>query len=80
MDYSVVFALIIVFAGVGGFIVLARTLLENWKAGSRGKEEADAEHSRQTVEFERCYNLCMASENWEPDKGGVCNSLCRSPQ
>ncbi|MBI5568420.1 MAG: hypothetical protein HY914_00590 [Desulfomonile tiedjei] len=77
MDYSAMFAMIIVLAGIGGFIVLARTLLENWKAGSRGKEDVDAEQSEKTVEFERCYNACMAGENWEPDKDDACKALCR---
>ena len=78
MDNSAIFVLIIMLAGVGGFVVLARTLLENWKAGSRGKEEADARQSQKTLTLEKCYNDCMAAENWEPDKTGVCNSLCGS--
>jgi hypothetical protein len=34
MDYSLVVAVIIIVAAIGGFVVLARTLLDNWRAKS----------------------------------------------
>ena len=39
MDYSVMIITTLAVAGVGGFLVLAFTLLNNWRAGSRGHEE-----------------------------------------
>jgi hypothetical protein len=36
MDYSVMIIIAVVIAGVGGFAVLAFTLLNNWRAGSKG--------------------------------------------
>lgn len=56
MDYNVVIILVVLVAGVAGFIVLARTVLSNWKAGSRGKEEVDAlqsKRNREEIERER---------------------------
>ena len=79
MDYSVAIILFLVAAAVGGFLVLMFTMLSNWRAGSRGHEETDAYQSRETREFEKCFNQCMIAEHWEPDKGGNCESLCRSP-
>jgi hypothetical protein len=79
MDYSLMIIFVLVVAAVGGFLVLMFTMLNNWKAGSRGHEESDAFQSKQTREFERCYNECMIAENWEPDKGNRCESLCGSP-
>lgn len=79
MDYSVMIIIAIVAAAVGGFIVLMFTILNNWKAGSRGHEESDAIHGRRTREFEKCFNECMIAEHWEPDKTDRCESLCGSP-
>lgn len=79
MDYSVMIIITLAVAGVGGFFVLAFTLLNNWRAGSRGHEESDAHQSSQTRDFENCYNECMIKAHWEPDEGGHCESLCRSP-
>ena len=42
MEYNIIIILAVLVVGVAGFIVLARSLLTNWKAGSRGKEEVDA--------------------------------------
>ncbi len=56
MDYNIIIILAVIVAGVGGFIVLSRTVLTNWKAGSRGKEEVDAlqtKKNREEVERER---------------------------
>jgi cytochrome c-type biogenesis protein CcmH/NrfG len=78
MSYSIMIILALLVAAVGGFLVLMVTILNNWKAGSRGHEEADAIHSDRTSEFEKCYNQCMIAENWEPDKGDRCESLCGS--
>jgi uncharacterized membrane protein SpoIIM required for sporulation len=39
MDHNIIIIPAVLVAGVAGFIVLARTILNNWKAGSRGKEE-----------------------------------------
>jgi hypothetical protein len=50
MDYSIVIILAVLVAGVAGFIVLARSILNNWKAGSRGKEEVDALQSKRNKE------------------------------
>ncbi|MGO9567357.1 MAG: hypothetical protein ACLP5H_07455 [Desulfomonilaceae bacterium] len=79
MDYSIMIIVTLAVAGVGGFLVLAFTMLNNWRAGSRGHEESDAHQSRQTRDFEKCYNECMIRENWEPDKDDRCESLCGSP-
>jgi flagellar basal body-associated protein FliL len=78
MSYSVMIILVLVVAALGGFLVLMFTMLSNWKAESRGHEQADALQSKETREFERCYNKCMIAENWEPDKGDRCESLCGS--
>ncbi|MCX5873141.1 MAG: hypothetical protein NTY51_07910 [Deltaproteobacteria bacterium] len=56
MDYNNIIILAVLVAGVGGFIVLSRTILNNWKAGSRGKEEVDAlqtKKNREEMERER---------------------------
>jgi hypothetical protein len=45
MDYSLMTAVIILFAAIGGFVVLARTLLANWRGRSRGKAETEAYQS-----------------------------------
>jgi len=50
MDYSLMIIIALVVAGVGGFIVLTFTLLNNWKAGSRGHEESDADQSKRSRE------------------------------
>jgi hypothetical protein len=56
MDHNTIIILAVLVAGVAGFIVLARTILNNWKAGSRGKEEVDAlqsKRNREEIERER---------------------------
>jgi hypothetical protein len=56
MDYNIIIIVVVLVAGVAGFIVLARTILSNWKAGSRGKEEVDAlqsKRNREEIERER---------------------------
>ncbi len=56
MDHNIIIILAVLVAGVAGFIVLARTILNNWKAGSRGKEEVDAlqsKRNREEIERER---------------------------
>ncbi len=56
MDHNIIIILAVLVAGVAGFIVLARTILNNWKAGSRGKEEVDAlqsKRNREEIEKER---------------------------
>jgi hypothetical protein len=78
MDYNLVIVFVIVLAGVAGFAVLTRTLLKNWRAQSRGNEESDAYQSQSTRAFEKCFNDCMSSESWEPDKREVCDSFCRT--
>ncbi len=78
MDYNLVIVLVVVLAGVAGFVVLARTLLDNWRAQSRGKEELDAYQSQRSMAFERCFNDCMSAESWESDKREACDSSCRS--
>jgi hypothetical protein len=50
MDYNIIIIVVVLVAGVAGFIVLARTILSNWKAGSRGKEEVDALQSKRNRE------------------------------
>ena len=50
MDHNIIIILAVLVAGVAGFIVLARTILNNWKAGSRGKEEVDALQSKRNRE------------------------------
>ncbi len=77
MDYSLVTAIVILVAGIGGFIVLARTLLNNWRAQSRGKEEIDAHMTEKNREFEKCIDDCM-SVHLDPDTGVICDSICRS--
>jgi hypothetical protein len=56
MDYSIIIICAVLVAGVAGFTVLARSVLSNWKAGSRGKEEVDAlqtKRNKEEVERER---------------------------
>jgi len=56
MDHNIIIILAVLVLGVAGFIVLARTILNNWKAGSRGKEEVDAlqsKRNREEIEKER---------------------------
>ena len=50
MEYSIIIILAVLVVGVAGFIVLARSILNNWKAGSRGKEEVDALQSKRNKE------------------------------
>jgi uncharacterized membrane protein (DUF106 family) len=50
MEYNIITVLAVLVVGVGSFIVLARSLLINWKAGSRGKEEVDALQSKKNKE------------------------------
>jgi hypothetical protein len=78
MDYSFIVVLIVIVAGVAGFLVLARALIENWRAQSRGKEESDAYQSQRSKTFEKCFNKCMSAAHWEPDKRDSCDVLCRS--
>jgi len=56
MEYNIVIIVAVLVVGVAGFIVLARSILNNWKAGSRGKEEVDAlqsKRNREQMERER---------------------------
>jgi hypothetical protein len=56
VEYNIIIILAVLVAGVGGFIVLARSIVNNWKAGSRGKEEVDAlqsKRNREQMERER---------------------------
>jgi hypothetical protein len=46
MDYNIIIILAVLVVVVGGFIVSCRTILNNWKAGSRGKEEVDAHQTK----------------------------------
>ena len=50
MEYSIIIILAVIVVGVAGFIVLACSILNNWKAGSRGKEEVDALQSKRFKE------------------------------
>jgi hypothetical protein len=50
MEYSIIIIVAVLVVGVAGFIVLARSILNNWKAGSRGKEEVDALQSKRFKE------------------------------
>ena len=50
MEYNIIIVLAVLVMGVAGFIVLARSLFTNWKAGSRGKEEVDAIQSKKNKE------------------------------
>jgi hypothetical protein len=50
MEYNIIIVVAVLVVGVAGFIVLARSLSINWKAGSRGKEEVDALQSKKNKE------------------------------
>jgi hypothetical protein len=50
MEYNIIIILAVLVVGVAGFIVLARSILNNWKAGSRGKEDVDALQSKRFKE------------------------------
>ncbi|MGB6065458.1 MAG: hypothetical protein WBG50_11655 [Desulfomonilaceae bacterium] len=50
MEYNIIIILAVLVVGVAGFIVLARSILNNWKAQSRGKEEVDALQSKRFKE------------------------------
>jgi uncharacterized membrane protein (DUF106 family) len=50
MEYNIIIVVAVLVVGVAGFIVLARSILNNWKAGSRGKEEVDALQSKRNKE------------------------------
>jgi hypothetical protein len=76
MGYGFIVLILIVLAVVGGFAVLASAVVRNWRARSRGKKTDDAVKSKRTIEYERCYNECMAAENWDPDKEEMCKSRC----
>jgi hypothetical protein len=45
MDYSLITAVIILVAAIGGFVVLASIILDSWRARSRGKAETEAHQS-----------------------------------
>lgn len=77
MDYRIVIAGIVLIAAIGGFVVLARTLLENWRARSRGDEESHTYENTGTSEFEKCYDDCM-SMYWDPEKSRACESICHA--
>jgi Tfp pilus assembly protein PilV len=79
MDWNILILFVVIAAGAGGFAVLARTLLQNWRAQSRGKEAVDAYHTRQSMEYEKRFNECMAKANWDPDKREVCEAISRNP-
>jgi hypothetical protein len=56
MEYDIIIILAVLVVAMAGFLGLARSILNNWKAGSRGKEEVDALQSkkyREEVERER---------------------------
>ena len=56
MEYNIIIIVAVLVVGVAGFIVLARSILNNWKAGSRGKSEVDAlqsKRNREQMERER---------------------------
>ena len=50
MEYNIIIVVAVLVVGVAGFIVLARSILNNWKAQSRGKEEVDALQSKRFKE------------------------------
>ena len=50
MEYYIIIILAALVVAVAGFIVLARSILNNWKAGSGGKEEVDALQSKRNKE------------------------------
>jgi hypothetical protein len=77
MDFSAVLILLLVAAGVGGFAVLARALMSNWRIGSMEEDGAGSVQSKRSREFEECYNSCMGTEHWDPDSVGACVSRCR---
>jgi len=76
MEYHVLIIPVIVVAGVGGFVALARALLNNWKASSKGHERADAHQSTRSRAFEKCFNDCMAAKRWDPDRSKDCETYC----
>jgi hypothetical protein len=78
MDSGAIIIILLIAAGIGGFIVLAKNFLTNWRVGSKGKEEADSLQSQRSREFEQCYNACMGTEHWDPDSAGACVSRCRN--
>jgi len=45
MDHSLIAVVVILIAAIGGFVVLARTLLANWRAGPRGGAGTEAHQS-----------------------------------
>lgn len=76
MEYHVLIIPVVILAGVGGFYALARTLLANWKAGSKGQERTDASQGQKTRAFEQCYNNCMRERRWDPDESKDCELRC----
>ena len=45
MNYSLITAVIILVAAIGGFVVLARIVLDKWRARSLGKAGTEAHQS-----------------------------------
>ena len=45
MDYGYIKIVIILIAAIGGFVVLDRTLLANWREGRRRKAQTGADHT-----------------------------------
>lgn len=78
MEYGTVTILVILVGCLAGFYYLSRTLLTSWRQGSGGKESLDAQQSRISRDYETCFNKCMAREQWDPDKGNICDSMCRA--
>lgn len=76
MDLGIVLITFLVGAGICGFAVLARELMRNWRAGSKGKEVSDADLSRRNRAFQQCYNDCMATARWDPDERDACTLHC----
>ncbi len=45
MNYSLITVVLVLLAAIGGFVVLARIILDKWTARSRGKLETEAHQS-----------------------------------
>jgi hypothetical protein len=46
MDFNLIIAVMVLLAAIGGFIVLAHTLLENWRQGARRGKAAKGPAAR----------------------------------
>lgn len=78
MEYVVIMMLAIVVGAVVAAVMLAQSMLNARIEGSRRHEVSETARAERDVDFEKCYNDCMAAEYYVPVSGEECLALCRA--